>query len=231
MPSLTNRNRDRCESTGRFLGVEVDVAAIKRLYEAGYSISEVATQLGLTYGIVMSNMIREGIPRRSKHEIRSMPPPVRRGPAHHGWTGEEASYGACHTRVFKAFGKASKCEVCGIFGPESKYNWANLTGHYTDLSDYAQMCKSCHTKYDHGVIDFRGFQKIKYRRYITVKLGDGNLVMPPLCGKILQKVVDDGQGNLFIHTKQYVVKLENVGRYSIVERDARPEPLVISAKK
>jgi hypothetical protein len=31
---------------------------------------------------------------------------------------------------------------------KKRYEWANLTGRYDDVKDYARMCISCHRKYD-----------------------------------------------------------------------------------
>jgi hypothetical protein len=57
-------------------------------------------------------------------------------------------YSACHAQVRRIRGKATRCEVCGESKPERKYQWANLTGNYSDPNDYKQMCPSCHKKND-----------------------------------------------------------------------------------
>ena len=31
---------------------------------------------------------------------------------------------------------------------EGRMEWANLTGEYQDVTDYARMCVSCHRKFD-----------------------------------------------------------------------------------
>ena len=34
--------------------------------------------------------------------------------------------------------------------PSCTYDWANLTGDYADVSDFARMCRSCHRRYDNA---------------------------------------------------------------------------------
>ncbi len=64
------------------------------------------------------------------------------------WKGNNISYGQSHKRVYLARGKANLCEVCGLDDKKRKYDWANLTGNYTDVCDYKMMCKSCHKLHD-----------------------------------------------------------------------------------
>src|SRR6202022_1352066 len=60
------------------------------------------------------------------------------------WKGDEATYLSKHFRVYAARGAAKTC----IFGCEaSTFEWANLTGNYGDIEDYAPMCTSCHQRY------------------------------------------------------------------------------------
>ena len=63
------------------------------------------------------------------------------------WKGDVVVYRSLHNRVDKARGTPRKCESCGT--TKSKmYDWANLTGQYTDVNDYQRMCRKCHMKYD-----------------------------------------------------------------------------------
>jgi hypothetical protein len=72
----------------------------------------------------------------------------RLGAANPGWKGDEAGYMAAHGRVYRARGKASEC----IFGDHAgPHDWANLMGDYPDVADYAQMCRSCHARFDAAV--------------------------------------------------------------------------------
>lgn len=53
-----------------------------------------------------------------------------------------------HRWVVKQLGKAIKCEKC--YSTEAKrYEWSNKSQLYlVDLSDWWQLCSSCHIKYD-----------------------------------------------------------------------------------
>jgi hypothetical protein len=64
------------------------------------------------------------------------------------------------------------------------------------------------------------------------------LIYPQLVGKRIQKVVEDEQGNLLIHTKDFVLHLKDAsgfGGYGVDHRlETRvptPETLVIPANK
>lgn len=63
------------------------------------------------------------------------------------WRGDKATYSAFHYRVEATRGKPTICTVCGAID-KSVYEWANLTGHYEDINDYARMCRKCHRAYD-----------------------------------------------------------------------------------
>ena len=69
------------------------------------------------------------------------------GDKNHQWKGDSASKYAFHRRLYSRLGKPSKCSVCGTTDAEH-YDYANLTGNYEDISDYAAMCRSCHWKFD-----------------------------------------------------------------------------------
>lgn len=64
------------------------------------------------------------------------------------WLGEDAKIKAIHMWIYKHYGLATKCEKCGI--KNSKYEWSNISRTYKrDMSDWQQLCVSCHRKYDH----------------------------------------------------------------------------------
>ena len=48
-----------------------------------------------------------------------------------------------------------KCQICETTKAKT-FEWANLTGNYSDLTDYKRMCGSCHSKYDNKVENFKG---------------------------------------------------------------------------
>ena len=62
--------------------------------------------------------------------------------------GDKAGYHAFHKRVYAQRGKADICNVCNMNDPNRRYEWANLTGEYSNVMDYEKMCKSCHMLYD-----------------------------------------------------------------------------------
>jgi len=64
------------------------------------------------------------------------------------WKGDKAGYHAFHKRIQQLKGKPCLCEICGMKDTHKRYEWANLTGKYMDMSDYKRMCKPCHMKYD-----------------------------------------------------------------------------------
>jgi hypothetical protein len=84
-----------------------------------------------------------------KLQIKSRKPYKRfqSGEKNHSWKGDDATYAAFHYRVIAKRGKPHYCSVCGTMKKE-RYEWANLTGRYSDILDYARMCVSCHRNYD-----------------------------------------------------------------------------------
>jgi hypothetical protein len=62
--------------------------------------------------------------------------------------GNQVGYSAFHFRVYKRKGKAFGCAQCGLVDSNTRYEWANLTGHYEDVDDYVSMCQPCHGRYD-----------------------------------------------------------------------------------
>lgn len=78
------------------------------------------------------------------------------GPNNANWRGAMATLSKKHKRLDRRFGKPKKCSVCGAHDDGRTYDWANLTGNYDDMGDFARMCRSCHWKYDQKVKNFRG---------------------------------------------------------------------------
>lgn len=71
------------------------------------------------------------------------------GKKHHLWKGKKASYITQHQWINRNCGKANKCEDCNVKRAK-RYHWANISGKYKrNVSDYKQLCVSCHLKYDH----------------------------------------------------------------------------------
>lgn len=105
---------------------------------------ETAAALGISVHVVVLVMQRHGIPRRPAWHVRF----DYSGPQNPGWKGEQATYSALHYRVYRARGLPKECSVCGTTDPSKYYDWANLSGNYADVNDYARMCRSCHIKHD-----------------------------------------------------------------------------------
>jgi hypothetical protein len=86
------------------------------------------------------------------------------GKDHPAWLGDQAKYMALHDRLRRRRGDAVSC----VWGCKAKkYEWANLTGDYHDVEDFAPMCTGCHTRFDQTVRtmaeDFQG-RKISHAR-------------------------------------------------------------------
>ena len=80
-------------------------------------------------------------------ERRSTAKRNQKGAANHSWKGENAGYTALHLRVDAARGKPMRCEWCED-QTNNRYEWANLTGNYTNVWDFVRLCVSCHRTYD-----------------------------------------------------------------------------------
>jgi hypothetical protein len=112
------------------------------------SQAEIASELGRSLKYVQGVFRRNAIPTR---------PQVKRnqtGPANASWKGDKAGYQALHTRVYQSRGRPFPCSVCGTMTAKA-YDWANLTGNYQDIQDFAAMCRSCHWKHDGRVQNLR----------------------------------------------------------------------------
>lgn len=122
------------------------VGRVRALYESGNTQDEIAAALGMTQKVVWRLM--------RHHKIAARPAVVRkplRGPLNPFWKGDAAGYQALHVRVDAARGKLALCTRCGSAGDPLKiYEWANLTGRYTDIHDFERMCRDCHRRYDNA---------------------------------------------------------------------------------
>lgn len=112
------------------------------LYNEKYMTqSEIGLHYNTTQKVVFSWFKKLGIKSRVAFKRNQ------KGENNSYWKGSEATYAALHYRVEAKRGKPHFCEACGIIGAK-RYEWANLTGNYEDVMDYARMCISCHRKYD-----------------------------------------------------------------------------------
>lgn len=117
--------------------------AVRALYAAGHTQDEIAEKLDVSQYKVWYFMRKHGIATRLQIKRDQT------GAKNHVWTGDNATYLAAHQRVYRARGKASHCEHCGA-SDDRMYHWANVSGNYLDVSDFIQLCVSCHRKFDAG---------------------------------------------------------------------------------
>lgn len=88
-----------------------------------------------------------------------------RNEKHPKWRGDTVGYGALHSWVYRNLGKAHRCEYVLCTYPRKNaskkvllypktFHWANISREYRrELSDWVQLCASCHMKYDRGLIE------------------------------------------------------------------------------
>lgn len=125
------------------------VTRIRELYEGGLTQSEIAVQVGRSQKVVWNCMRQHGIAARvaAKRD--------QRGEKNSSWKADDAGKQAFHRRLYALHGKPTKCTVCGTT-EANHYDYANLSGRYEDLNDYAAMCRSCHWKYDDKITNITG---------------------------------------------------------------------------
>ncbi len=119
------------------------IEEVRRLYfDEVMSSAEVAEIFGVRQPTIIKWLHKWGFKPR---------PTVKRnqtGEFNDSWKGDKATYAAFHIRVSQTRGKPKHCERCGKTDPEIRYEWANLTGQYSDITDYERMCVSCHRRFD-----------------------------------------------------------------------------------
>lgn len=119
------------------------VERVRELYESGMTRAEVQAAIGI--GVKVENIMR-------RYGIESRPASPRlgmwNGAKNPQWRGDQAGYQALHLRVEAARGKPQHCNRCDRRDGNTRYEWANLNGNYTDVHDYERMCVPCHRTYD-----------------------------------------------------------------------------------
>ena len=128
------------------------VQQIADMYGNGGTQHEIAKALNLTQKVVFNVMRRHGIKARVAAKRDQT------GERNTSWKGREAGKQAFHRRLYARHGKPCKCAKCGTTDAKH-YDYANLTGHYEDLNDYAPMCRSCHWKYDSKILNIRKMRR------------------------------------------------------------------------
>src|SRR3990167_249168 len=67
---------------------------------------------------------------------------------HHNWKGDKAGISAIHKWLAANYGKAKYC-VQNTNHRGKRFEWSNISELYKrDISDYEQLCPSCHRKKD-----------------------------------------------------------------------------------
>lgn len=110
-------------------------------YNQFLSQKEIGLKYNTTQKVVYSWFKKLGIKSRKPYKR------FQTGERNSSWRGDKATYSAFHIRVIKERGKPHYCDVCGTMDAK-RYEWANLTGNYASVLDYARMCIPCHRKYD-----------------------------------------------------------------------------------
>jgi hypothetical protein len=117
------------------------VRKVRHLYRYGRTQSEIAAKLGVSQKVIFGIMRRNGI------AARKAAPRDQHGENNANWRGDQAGYAAFHKRLYALHGKPNRCATCHTT-TAAAFDYANLTGRYEDLNDYAPMCRSCHWRYD-----------------------------------------------------------------------------------
>lgn len=64
---------------------------------------------------------------------------------------KDIKYCAKHRRLIRWYGNAPLCVFCGNDEQNRRYEWANVTGEYTDdIQDYLPLCVPCHRSFDYS---------------------------------------------------------------------------------
>ncbi len=129
------------ECKGKSQMATVNQSEIASVYLSGHTQEETAIIVGTSIKVVFNTL------RRLKVKTRPAIKRNQRGAANSSWKGDKATYSALHIRVEAVRGKPSKCDRCGTT-QSKRFEWANLTGNYSDTNDYERMCGSCHKRMD-----------------------------------------------------------------------------------
>jgi len=139
-----NKNPKFCSvlCKGDYQAPKIDIAEVNRLYSMNHTQTEIGKMLGVSQKTIHKAMKR--------HSIKTRIPAKRDqfGDKNHQWKGDDATIEAFHRRLYSRHGKPRKCSVCGTEDDAKHYDYANLSGDYKNIEDYAPMCRSCHWKYD-----------------------------------------------------------------------------------
>lgn len=84
------------------------------------------------------------------HKMSAYKPP--KGKDHWAWK-DDITYGSLHHWIRREKGRADHCEQCGASeteeSPRGSFEWGNISHEYKrDFTDWMQLCRPCHRKYD-----------------------------------------------------------------------------------
>ena len=116
-------------------------------------------------GRAFSQEHREAISRGKKGRPQRLTPQQRleyaerarnkSGEKHPAWRGTSVSYKTLHDWVNRHKERTGTCSHCGEAG---RTDWANISGEYRrELSDFFELCRKCHFRYDNEQGRPRGF--------------------------------------------------------------------------
>jgi len=109
-------------------------------YKEGLTVAEIKAIAPAGYRV--QTILMRYLPERRSAIKRNQ-----KGAANHMWKGDNAGYQALHLRVDAERGRPMRCEWCAD-ETNNRYEWANLTGDYTNVWDFVRLCVSCHRTYD-----------------------------------------------------------------------------------
>ena len=132
---------------------------VKAYFDDGMTQHECALHFGTSQKRIFTAMKFYGVKARvaAKRE--------QRGPNNDSWKGDRAGKSAFHRRLYAIWGKPTKCKQCGTTDSNRSFDYANLSGDYANINDYAAMCRSCHWKYD---------EKIRNIKHMDTKMKGGS---------------------------------------------------------
>jgi hypothetical protein len=133
----------------KYSKTDVDFIKAKELYEKGMTQHEVAKSLDTTQKVIWR------VFKENKYTCRVAKKRDQTGEKNSSWKGDKAGYAAHHYRVQNVRGTPSKCSMCET-EKAKRFEWANVTGNYSNIYDYIRLCKSCHSKFDNVIINIIG---------------------------------------------------------------------------
>lgn len=104
----------------------------------------------------------------------------------HRWMGNKVGYHGIHKWINNLLGKAKKCSNKKCLGRSNIFEWCNISGKYRrHISDWKQLCRSCHRKLDETPEKIMVFkQRMKGR--IPWNKGSGHTSNCQTCHKVFK---------------------------------------------